>query len=229
MRTLDSAILAALQARTGLLARLLIWIVARDRSTGDDTPVGFWTGDDQQSFTIGGESRTYYGAGALISTPPLQAEVGLKVRSHRVTFSPLAPEVEQVIRGYDPRLAPSQMHVAYFDPDTHNLLAEPVRIFRGFVNTVSVTTPGVGGEASVEVEFLSSAHALTRKLALKKSDESLRRRAPTDGFRKYTTVTGAVQCLWGERRAAAPAGAPAQEPEAPATKDDAGSILYPGR
>lgn len=207
MRSLDAAVTAQFATREGLNARLLFWVIAKDRGTGDPTPVGFWTGDDHQDFTIGGDTRTYYGAGALLSMPALKFEVGLKVRSHRISFSPLAPEVEQALSGYDPRLAPVELHVAYFDPLTTALLAEPNRVFKGFVNTIKYTTPPVGGGAEVEVELLSSAHSLTRSLALKKSHESLIARSPTDNFRQYTTVTGAVECVWGEKKAVAPAAA----------------------
>jgi len=213
MRTLDAAVTAQFATREGIYARLLAWIVARDRSTGTPMPVGFWTGDDHQDFSIGDETRTYYGAGTLLSMPSLQFDVGLKVRSHRITFSPLAPEVEQALRGYDPRLAPAELHVAHFDPLTHGLLAEPARVFRGFVDTVTVNIPAVGGAADVEVALLSSAHALTRTLSLKKSHESLIARQSGDAFRQYTAVTGAVSCVWGEAKAVAPAAAAEASPQ----------------
>jgi hypothetical protein len=204
MRILDPAILAEFAAREGMVARLLVWIEARDRATGAPTPGGFWTGDDHQDFLIGGATRTYWGAGALLTTPVLQMEAGLKVRTHRLIFSPLAPEVAQVIRGYETRNARAEMHIAYFNKLTHALIAEPARVFNGFVSPVKITTPPTGGQAKVEVGLLSTAQYLTRTLAVKKSDESLRARAQSDGFRKYTTITGAVTTVWGEHKAAAP-------------------------
>ena len=201
MRLLDPAIRAQLAARGGLNALLLAHITARDRVSDAPAPIGFWTGEDHQNFVIGGETRTYYGAGTLLSMPPLQAEVGLRVRGHRIVFSPLAPEVQQAIRGYDPRLAPTELHVAYFDLGSHALIADPVRVFRGFIDAVRIVTPAIGGTAEVQVDLLSSAHALTRALALKKSHESLTARSPGDQFRSYTSVTGAVTCVWGEKKA----------------------------
>ncbi|WP_370303552.1 hypothetical protein [Pseudooceanicola sp.] len=228
MRSLDSNILAQFSARQGLLARVLVWMVAKDRSTGDPEAIGFWSGDDHQDFSIGGDTRTYYGAGALIEMGPLQSETGLNVRSHSVTFSPIAPEVQQVIRGYDPRLAPAEMHIAYFDQLTHSLLAEPVRVFRGFVNTVNVVTPAIGGGATAEVEFVSSAHSLTRTLARKKSHASLDARAAGDTFRQYASVTGTVQCIWGGHKAVAPSNATTQEPTTTTEKSAPVGGSYPG-
>lgn len=229
MRSLDPAILAQFEARRGMVARLLVWIVARKRATGAAVPAGFWSGDDHHDFSIGGQSRTYYGAGALLAIDPLQAETGLKVRQHRITLSPIAPEVEQVIHGYDPRLAPVEMHVAYFEPETRALLAAPNRVFKGFVDTLKVSTPPVGGSAEVEVNLLSAAHALTRQLALKKSHESLQARAPNDDFRQYTTLTGAVQALWGEQRATAPADTPAPAATTTSSRTRNTGSNYPGR
>lgn len=204
MRTLDPSISAELAARDGIRARLLVWIEARDRVTGAATPGGFWTGDDHQDFVIGGATRSYWGAGGLLTTPVLQMEAGLKVRTHRLTFSPLAPEVQQVMRGYEPRGAPAELHVAWFNKLTGDLIAAPERVFKGFVSSVRITDAKVGDASTVEVGLVSAAQYLTRTLALKKSDETLRARAPADGFRRYTTVTGAVTTVWGEAKAAAP-------------------------
>ena len=204
MRALASPVLARLAAREGICARVLLWVNARERDNGAEACLGLWSGEDHAVFVIGGESRSYFGAGGLISMPPLTSEVGLNVRSHRLVLSPLAPEVSQLIRGYDPRLAPVEIHVASFDPATGALLAEPARVFRGVINTVTVETPPEGGEARVELELLSAAQALTRTLALKKSAETLRLRAPADAFRQYIAVTGAVETVWGEARATRP-------------------------
>lgn len=205
MRSLSATIAAHLAARTGLHACLLVWIQAKDRDTGTPETIGFWTGEDHQQFVVDGQSRLYYGAGGLISTPPLVNEVGLKVRSHRLTFSPLAPEVAQAIRGYEPRLAPVWMHLAYFWPDTGQLVDAPVRVFRGRIEKATITTPAIGQKATCEVSLIGAATALTRPLATKKSDNALRARAPADRIRRYIDVSGQVETSWGEKRGTGPA------------------------
>lgn len=219
MRSFDPATAAAIAAPS-IVARALIWIRARDRVSGAEQALGLWTGDDSAQFTINGQSRSYAGAGALLSIDPIISQSGLLVRMSRITLSPLAPEVAQAIRGYDPRLAPVEIHRALFSPDTFNLVAEPHRVFSGWIDELVINTPEVGGEATVEVTLASSARALTRGLPIKKSDETQKRRSG-DRFRRWADISAAVDVYWGELRAAAPA--------APATPKPASGQLPSGR
>lgn len=219
MRSLPTSVADLLAARQGRIARLLLWVEARDRDSGDTVPMGFWTGVDHQDFVIGADLRSYFGAGSLVSMDALTSDIGLTVRQFRAGLAPSLPEVQQLVRGYDVRLASCQVHVADFDPHTNNLLAEPVRVFRGWVDQVHISEPAPGGEASCELTMLSAAQALTRRLARKRSDQTLRARASADGFRKYADISGSVETVWGERRANQPTNTTAattSDPDAPA-------------
>ncbi|MCJ8138610.1 hypothetical protein [Falsirhodobacter halotolerans] len=199
MRDLAPAILAARAARAGIISRHLIWIEARDRETGAASPIGFWTGDDHQDFTIGNAVRTYYGAGTVGGLPQFVEETGVQVRSHNITFSGIAPEVEIALRGYDVRLVPCQIHRAEFDTLTGALLAPPRPVIDGEVSGVTITTPAQGGEATATLSVLSNAVMLTRPLPRKRSDESLRARRPQDAFLQYARISGAKGDLWGAK------------------------------
>ncbi|MDP3961791.1 MAG: hypothetical protein Q8Q26_17300 [Pseudorhodobacter sp.] len=220
MRIYGSATTAHLAARTGLQVRLLAWVRAKNRSTGAEEAMGLWTGDDHQVLTIDGTERLYYGAGGVLGLDPITMRSGVVVGMQTVTLSPLAPEVAQMIRGYDTRLAPVDLHRAFFEPLSGALVDVPQRIFRGWIDKVQIRTPEVGGNATVEVTLASNARALTRGLALKKSDESLRVRAPTDGFFKYADVSDA-KVWWGEVMAKPPA-APAPAPTTGTAKEHGG-------
>jgi len=204
MRAYDGSTSAFLTSQTGMVARALVWVSARNRSTGATETMGLWTGDDHQDFTIGGVVRSYFGAGSVLALEPITMATGLDVRMQRLTLAPVAPEVETLIRGYDVRLAPVEIHRALFDPVTQALIAEPLRTFLGWIDSVSIPTPVVGGQASIEVTLASLGRSLTRSLALKQSDGTLRLRAPDDGFRKYAALSGTVDTVWGENRARAP-------------------------
>ena len=204
MRAYDGSTSAFLTAQSGMMARSLVWVSARNRSTGATETMGIWDGDDHQDFTIGGVVRTYFGAGSVLALDPITMATGLDVRMQRLTLAPVAPKVEMLIRGYDVRLAPVEVHRALFDPVTRALIAEPLRTFLGWIDSVSIPTPVVGGQASIEVTLASLGRSLTQSLALKQSDETLRLRAPTDGFRKYAALSGTVDTVWGENRARAP-------------------------
>ena len=199
MRDFGSATLTALQTRTGLVARTLIWVSARNRSTNAVETMGLWTGGDHENITIGGVSRLYYGAGSVVDLPQVTMQTGLAVRMHRLGLSPLTPEVMQLIRGYDTRFAPVEIHRALFTIDTRVLVEEPHRVLTGFIDEVDLGTPAAGGTSSCVLGIATSARVLTQSLPLKKSDETQKLRSG-DRFRRWTDVSGSVDVWWGAQR-----------------------------
>lgn len=197
MRVYDSATLSALQNPAGVHARTLVWVQARNRVTGAPETAGFWNGDQRQFVLIGGAAREYHAAGSLISIDTIAAEVGIGVRMQRIVLSPINAAVEEALRGFEPRLAPIEIHRVLFDVVKGVAVSAPHRIFRGWVDEVEIVTAAAGGESTAVVSCASSARALTRALQLKKSDASQRRRGG-DRFYRYTDVTDPVEVPWGE-------------------------------
>lgn len=200
MRSFDAPTLAALQNRTERMMRVLVWVTARNRGTGLPEELGLWNGGYDRSFTIGGVPRKYVGAGALMQIPPLVYQVGLTVRMQRLSLSPIDAAVAELIRTYDTRLAPIEIHRAVFDPSTTLLISEPHRLFKGIVDEMEVTVDAKG-EAGCDVTVASSARFLTRTLTLKRSDASQQLRSG-DRFLRYADVSGEVDVYWGEKRPA---------------------------
>lgn len=198
MRSFDAPTLAALQNRTARMMRVLVRVTARNRGTGLPEELCIWNGGYDRSFTIAGVARTYVGAGALMQIPPLVYQVGLTVRMQRLSLSPIDPVVGNLIRTYDSRLAPIEIHRAVFDPTTTLLVSEPHRLFKGIVDELEVTV-GAKGETRCEVTVAGSARYLTRTLTLKRSDASQQRRMG-DRFMRYADVSGEVDVYWGEKR-----------------------------
>lgn len=184
----------------GVIARHLIWIEGKNRSTGVTETMGIWNGDDTETFNIEGVDRNYIGAGGLLQLPNLTAGIGLDVRYHDISLSPYAPEVEQAIRGYDARLAPIKIHRALFSVETGAMISEPVRWLKGFINEITFDEQAEGGEGSVTISVASAARALTATLALFKSDASMRRVNANDALRLYADVAGDISVWWGEKR-----------------------------
>jgi hypothetical protein len=197
MRSYDTATAAQLAGGTDISAHVLIWVTAKDRSTGAAQPIGFWTGDDDQTFVIGGQARLYHGAGAVLQVPVMLYQVGLSVRMHTLRLSSLAPEVVAAIRQYDARFAPCEIHRALFEPGTNALVAEPHRVFRGWVDAVKIATPAKGGRADCSVTLASAARALTRGLPIMRSDATQQLRSG-DRFRRFIDLSGTIDVAWGE-------------------------------
>ncbi|NOX39756.1 MAG: hypothetical protein GXP05_04380 [Alphaproteobacteria bacterium] len=198
MRTFDIPT-QAIHSRSGVIARQMIWITAKNRTTGAPETIGFWNGADHEVVTIGGVARTYYGAGTMLNVPRIITEIGVKVRTHRITFSSIAPEVQIALRQYDARFAPIEVHRVLLDLDTRALVSEPHRVLKGQINKHPIPTKKPGDSATLTLEIVTSARALTRTLALKKSDESQQLRGG-DRFRKHADIAGEVITYWGEKK-----------------------------
>jgi len=200
MRILDTASAEYLSAHTGVASRHMVHVIGRNRQTGAQEALGLWQGDDHLTIAIDGVNRTYYGAGALIGVEPIRAGIGLEVRMLQATLSPLTPEVALLLRGYDTRLAPAEVHRGLLSLETGQLIAEPIRVFRGWVDEVKIRTGEVGGAGEATVTLASAARGLTRALTLTRSDTEMRRRNAGDRFRDYADIAGEVGVWWGEKR-----------------------------
>ncbi|WP_323775955.1 hypothetical protein [Leisingera sp.] len=185
----------ALSTREDKVSHALLWVRAKNRSTGQEETMGLWSGDDVQVLNVNGEDRTYYGP-AIISMPPIEGGVGLDVRQHRVVVPHLTPEVITMLREYEPKLAPVEIHFADLSTDTRELLSLK-RVFKGWINTAPIETPSEGGGGQAEVALVSAARALTKTLALYRSHADQQKRNATDRFREYSSTTGLKEVWWG--------------------------------
>jgi len=211
MRSYDAPTLAALQTRAGIIARVLLHVTARNRTTGDPEELALWTGGYDRSFTIGGTPRDYTGAGAITQVSPITTQSGLVVRMQRVTLSPLSQVVADLIATYDARFAPVEIHRALFSTEDGTLIAEPHRVYKGFIDEVEITIPEAGGDYSCGITIASTARLLTRTLPLKKSDATQQLRSG-DRFRRYVDISGSVGVWWGEKRSDSGESKPAKPP-----------------
>ena len=196
MRTFAAPTSAYLASRAGVVSEQLLWVRARNRTTGAEETYGVWTGEQDATFTINGVARSYYGGSAMAKMEVIVAQVGMAVRLQRVRLNPLHPTVAQMVRGADPSLAPCEVHRALFSPTTGALVDEPHRLWKGIVNKTPIPTPAIGGEASCELELASSAYRLTRSLAVVKSHETQKLRSG-DLFRQYQDIAGDIPVWWG--------------------------------
>jgi len=178
----------------------LVWVTAMNRSTGADETLGLWTGKENLTFNIGG-SRSYIGAGPVLSVPSLVSQIGVKVQTQKMVLSAISDDVETLIRTYDARQAPIELHVARFNPETEQLLAV-FQVFRGWIDQVTIKDGGKNAAASVDVTAVSASRELTRKVPDFRSDEAHQdRTAGADRAFRYADVSGSVPIYWGQKRA----------------------------
>jgi hypothetical protein len=200
MKTIDTALSTHLIAREGITAHVLVWVEAKDRTTGAALPFGIWTGDDDRTFTVDGGPRTYLGAGSLADVGALVAEAGYVVRVTRMSLAHLHPDIAALVNGRDLRHVPCTWHQVHLQPGSFDLVAPPRRVFKGRVEVTPLPDAAEGEEARAEFELVSYARDMTLPLTLKKSQGALAARAPTDTFRRYIAVSGRISTSWGEAR-----------------------------
>lgn len=198
MPEFDSTIEEQLAERQATSAEVMIWITARNRETDAPESIGFWTGDDHRDFVIGGDTRTYLGAGSVIETGPLRATIGLDVMYFRVTMPPFLDEVRQALKVYDPRHAPVEVHSVVLHPETGRPLGPPKRRVKGVLHSAPESLGGKNEASETELVIATSVRFLTNTMALYRSNAALQDRDPTDRGREYSDVAGEWRVPWGD-------------------------------
>jgi hypothetical protein len=204
MRAYDPTTISHAASASGLVAQILLWVEAKG-PTGQPAPVGLWTGEDDRSITVAGQSRHYDGAGELLAIEPITYRQGLDVRLHKMVLSGLGGDTEALLTGTDARLAPADLYRVIMDAATREIVGSPHRLIRGWVNELVINTgqisSKVGGQdaskSTVELTLATSARALTRSLALKYADATQQANTPGDGFFRWAALSGQVQFKWG--------------------------------
>lgn len=204
MRSLAANILTQINKRQGLKVRSLFWVVGKNRTTGVASPLGVWSGEDNATFNINGVDRDYVGGGGFIQFDKLKQEQGLLIRRLTAHANPISPEMDQMLRQYEPRFARCEVHLAFYDPETDELVAEPYRVFKGWLDSLNIKTPEKNGAGDATINLVGNSRILTKVLGIKKSNENQKKRLGNDRFHEYTGITGTVQTPWGEKGVSSP-------------------------
>lgn len=203
MRALDPAVVAALEA-DALAPRDFLWIVARDRETGDPVADGFWSDLGAVNASVIDPAdgvtrvRTYHGAGDLISVAAVPLVTGLTVQTIPIRLSQISPRVAQIVRGYDLKQARVEVHRGFLDPSSLRLVAPAVPRFVGFVDEVVISTPAEGEQGEIALTVASHVQELTRFNTATRSDADQQQRYPGDGFFRHAAAIANWQIWWQE-------------------------------
>lgn len=207
MRTISIENQTALHARQ-LLARDFLWIVARDRASGNPVSVGFWS--DLQTVVVpvvdpdtnNNVTREYYGAAGLVSIDDIPALSNVTVQTIGVRLSQLDEQVEQALKLYDVKQARIEIHRGLLDPKSRALVAPALCRFVGFVDTVEVRTPTENNTGLVTLTCTSHTQELMRSNPATRSHEDQKLRAPGDGFYLDAGVASTWSRHWGQTEGA---------------------------
>lgn len=204
MKNVSTAFMTALNnaESNGLVARTLVYVTAKDRNTGVPVSIGFWTGGETLDIDVidgnsgGTVTRTYRGD-VNLEFPEIPRVSDMTIQTVNVTLSQIAPEIQQLVRGWDTRLAEVEIHQMLMDPDTGQAIGPAEISFLGIVDGTPIETPATGQEGSITLNIISSAIAmLERRNPLKSSYEGQRRRQD-DQWGIYSGVVANWDIQWG--------------------------------
>lgn len=205
MRGSDNATVNALSAaRTkGLAPRSLVTIKAK--ALVDSTPelFCFWDGVLPVDIEVVGgatgllEQRPFAADGALLKVSSIRLTSDLTIRPATFQLNPLHPRVALMMKNYDVRLAPVEIHRAALDVDTRLPVAPPRCRFLGFMEIPKRVKPKVNEEGSLTFNCISETVQLVRINPAKRSDESQKLRQG-DRMMKYAEVAHEWEFPWGE-------------------------------
>lgn len=202
-RSLTAEVLTALQNQT-LVARDFLWIVARDRSSGESVSDGMWSDIGNISAEVidpdagNAETRAFFGSGTLIKIGDIPLVSNITVQRVTVTMSQVEDRVASLVRFYDVRQARIEIFRGLFDPATRALVSPAVPRFVGFVDQVEIKTGSENEEGAVVLSCVSHTQELLRSNPDTRSHESQKQRSATDNFFVDASVVGEWDLQWGE-------------------------------
>lgn len=196
----------ALLESSALIARDFLWVIARDRVTGDDVPVGFWSGIDDITISMLHpdtgipETRTYIGSGTLIQTSEVPLVSSLTVQTITITTSQLHEAVSEAIRVYDAKQARVELHRGLYNPLTNALDDYPLPRFLGFLDDAPINDPAEGNDGSASLSCTSNTQEITRSNPDTRSHASQQLRLAHDEMMLNTATIGEVEFWWGQNK-----------------------------
>lgn len=184
-----------------MVERRLIWVTARDYSTGNPVTGGFWDGRYDMELSVlhpetgAAVSRVYHAGGSLLEIEALGHFSGLDIHPLRVTLSPINTAVEGLLRGYDLRGAPVELHRAWFDYQTRQPLAPAHVWMTGTINRAPLTTAEAGGRARLVYTIVPQTRALTVGNPEILSD-TIQSQRSGDRFLRHIATAGTREIPW---------------------------------
>ena len=201
-RTLSSPNYTALLAHQ-LVARDFIWFVVRSRI--DQSPVydGYWSGvgditaDIIDPETGGTTTRSWFGAGGLISIDDIPLLSTLTVQTVSIKLSQASDRVNDLLRTYDCKQGQVQVFRGLYNVDTRVMVAPAFPRFVGYIDEAPIKTPSENQLGDVTLTCTAHSQELTRANSETRSDANQKLRSATDNFFQDVAVVGGWQHFWG--------------------------------
>jgi hypothetical protein len=130
---------------------------------------------------------------------PIARTADLTIQTVTITIGQIAAVAQQLVRGYDLRLAPVEIHDMAFDTITRQPSAAPEIAFLGIADGAPIKTPAVGQDGNVEISAISAAIAMLERTNPAKSSYEGQKRRSGDEFGLYSSTVANWQIPWGQK------------------------------
>lgn len=201
MKILTATHLASLQAARdkGIKPVWFAFFTARNRTTGAVETMGLWTGDEDITLNVeatngGVVSRQYLG-GCNLDVDPPKYVMDLTDNPVTVTMSQIAPATQELVRGYDVRLAGCEVHSMTMTGGSFTDMPTLDGVY--IVDEAGIQTPAPGSDGAISLSLRTEImHQLTAVNPAKSSHQHQRRRLTGDDFSKYSGVIRSRSIQW---------------------------------
>jgi hypothetical protein len=201
MQTLSPDFLALLTSSrdTGIAPVHFFWVRGKNRETGAVETMGLWSGDEDITISVetptgGTASRSYLG-GCNLRVDDMHFGADLTDRPVTVSMSQIADAAQQLVRGYEVRLAYCEIHATSWAGG--DFASVPQLQWIGVVDEVLIATPETGGDGSMGFTVRSELMSLlSQSSPAKSSDSHQKRRQAGDRFSEYSSVIRSRQIQW---------------------------------
>jgi hypothetical protein len=187
-------------AEKGIVPRDFVWIRALNTVTEGIEEIGVWNGNVPVTVNVirpdtgATVSRVYQGLAGLMQVPSIPMSMKLEVRSIRLAFSNLSPELINAVLVYNTKSQPIEIHRGLLDPSTMNLVDPALCRFDGLINKAPFKRAKAGNDGQFTLECQSHARTLAMGNPEKLSDEFFKRRG---GRMPYMDVIAHI--VWGQK------------------------------
>lgn len=158
----------------------------------DSTTLNIWNGVGDLTF----DSATYSGLGDLLSISQIDESSDISARGINVTLTGLKNSFLSLALNEDYQGRALTVYLGAFD-STGSLIADPVVVFSGFMDVMTITESGDSSTISLAVENKLIAFERTKERRYTPEDQKID--FPNDRGFEYVADTARQEIIWGGR------------------------------
>lgn len=158
----------------------------------DSTTLNIWNGVGDLTF----DSATYSGMGDLLGISQIDESSDISARGINVTLTGLKNSFLSLALNEDYQGRALTVYLGAFD-STGSLIADPVVVFSGFMDVMTITESGDSSTISLAVENKLIAFERTKERRYTPEDQKID--FPNDRGFEYVADTARQEIIWGSR------------------------------